>query len=406
LGIGEVVRWLGRRVRHPVRSLYQAVSRLPEGRLRTRLLGFPSEAALLSRLDEIAGGEEVWIFPAPSCPWGYLFQRPQQFARAVARSGRTTLYCVDATSMLEPDVSVRGLREVEARLYLFNDGLGGRALSRLGNPITVWQYWPHQAAFVRSLPPGRRVVYDVIDHVDVFQPYPDIEKDFRESLESADVALATAKALYEETQQDRPDVLLTPNAVCYQDFAEPQATDWPEVAAIRKESQVLVTYYGALADWVDFDLVKHCAQALPGWTFLMVGYPYPGVIERERPQDTPGIRVLPAAPYERLPWLLKVSDVAIIPFKINDITRNTSPVKLFEYMAAGKPVVTTDLPECRRYEPVAVAGNAEEFVEMLRQAREKADDMKRVERLRSCAQEHTWQARLQGVLEALEDRAR
>jgi len=94
LKIPNAVRWVARRVRHPLRSLKQAVYRLPEGRLRRRFLGFPSEGALLRELRGVLGDDEVWVFPAPSCPWGYLFQRPQQFARAA----------MAAAKLLEPQI--------------------------------------------------------------------------------------------------------------------------------------------------------------------------------------------------------------------------------------------------------------------------------------------------------------
>lgn len=404
--IPDALKWLARRVRHPVRTCYQVLCRLPAGKLRRRLLGFPSPERISDEVKALAGKGDLWVFPAPSCPWGYLFQRPHQFARALARSGRIVLYCVDHSSMLTPDMHVRGLQQVETGLYLFNDGENGASLSALHGALTVWQYWPHQAGFVRALPPQRVLIYDVIDDLDVFEQYADIRQDFDQSFRSADVVLATSQALSERATSERGDVVRVPNAVCYEDFADPTPVEWPEVTAIRESTETIVTYYGALADWVDFGLIRQCAERLPGWTFLLVGHSYPGVAERERLDRTEGVIALPPAPYERLPWLLTQSDVAIIPFKVNEITRNTSPVKLFEYMAAGKPVVSTDLPECRQYAPVAIARDADEFVAEMRRAREQAGDPDFVASLRACARENTWDARLDRVTDALRTRSR
>ena len=97
-------------------------------------------------------------------------------------------------------------------------------------------------------------------------------------------------------------------------------------------------------------------------------------------------------------------DVATIPFLINDITQATSPLKLYEYWAAGKPVVSTPLTECRAFAEVGLAADAAEFVAALDEARRLAADPSHGERLRRLAFEHSWTARVRTFAGLLEGR--
>ena len=97
--------------------------------------------------------------------------------------------------------------------------------------------------------------------------------------------------------------------------------------------------------------------------------------------------------YESLAGYVHYFDVCIIPFVVNEVTRATSPVKLFEYMAMEKSVITTKLPECMKYDLVNVASDEEEFVSMVRKCWEQRDDVERKERLRQCAWENDWSAK-------------
>jgi glycosyltransferase involved in cell wall biosynthesis len=105
--------------------------------------------------------------------------------------------------------------------------------------------------------------------------------------------------------------------------------------------------------------------------------------------------------YAELPNYLAGFDVATIPFKLSDALNAVSPIKLFEYMAGERPIVTTDLAECRKYPVVLIAHDATEWVERLRQAVAlRWDDSYRAE-LRRTAEANTWQARAQTIVAAL-----
>jgi glycosyltransferase involved in cell wall biosynthesis len=114
------------------------------------------------------------------------------------------------------------------------------------------------------------------------------------------------------------------------------------------------------------------------------------------------VRWLGQKRYEELPAYLYYFAVATIPFLINDVTKATSPVKLFEYMAGGKPIVTTDMPECREYPCVIVARNATEYVDVLDEAVHRGQWESYRQSLDREAQSNTWEARARQILDQVD----
>lgn len=353
-----------------------------------------------AQLRALPGDGPLFVFPTPGCPWSYLFQRMHQLARALAEAGHTVLYMTDG-EWGYPDCAVRGALQVADRLYLYNDGLGGETLKSLQRPVVLWQYMPCQTAFRKLLPPGAFWVYDSIDEVRLFRQYPGIKGDHRKALKRATVVAASSDALHAKAAVLRPDCVLAPNGARAEDFETLRPLDWPELDALRASTKVLIGYYGAIASWMDFDLVKSCARRKPDWTFLLLGDIYRGVVEPERIGECPNIVLWNRVPYERLPWLLSKFDVATIPFKVNEITKAGSQVKAFEYMAGGKPVVSTGLPECRKYAPIQIADTPEQFIAECERALLLGRDAGHVARLRACARENSWSSRAETVLAAL-----
>jgi glycosyltransferase involved in cell wall biosynthesis len=116
----------------------------------------------------------------------------------------------------------------------------------------------------------------------------------------------------------------------------------------------------------------------------------------------PNIHWLGPREYSELPDYLRYFTVATIPFLINNITLATSPIKLFEYMAAGKPIVTSDLPECRKYPGIFIAHNPKEYVDHLDKALLLTQDADYIQQLYQTARENTWEVRVSQIAAALE----
>jgi glycosyltransferase involved in cell wall biosynthesis len=331
-----------------------------------------------------------------------MFQRPQQMACAFARRGFNTVYGAYNTNY-EPDASIRGLYKTSQHLYLFNDGYRGQSLDALRNSV-VWLYLLNQSQFIRHLPKNRRIIYDWIDDLDALY-YGNKKKAgdrHRRMLETADVVFASARKLYDEARAVRPDCVLLPNAGDYEAFAHPARQNWPELAELRQKSKVIVGYYGTVVrDHIDFDLIRSCARRFPDWTFLMVGHLQDGIAQYAGAPELKNIVLWGHQPYQRIPHLLSQLDIAIIPFLLNPIAQAASPVKLFEYMAGKKPIVTTDMLECRQYPGVLIGKSRDDFGNQLEQALKLRNDKEYLSLLDRTARENTWDKRVNKVIEVL-----
>jgi glycosyltransferase involved in cell wall biosynthesis len=352
----------------------------------------------LQRLRDRAGGTRGVIVFLPSVGWNTpLTQRPHHLAREFARHGYLTVF--ESRDLAD---GKSGLREVEPNIFLYR---GPEAvLARLPAPI-LWAF-PYNFYRRDVYPVRTRIVYDWIDDLEIV-PHDRAYLKRRNSqmLREATVVTAAARRLLEKALEIRPDAMYLPNAVDVQRFSDPTVAvpDDPALARLKAEGKPIAGYYGAMADWLDTDLLEAVATLRPDWNFLLIGPAYHRGFDSRaaRLLARPNVIWLGPRPYESLPGYLKLFDVATIPFRINDITRGTSPLKLYEYFAAAKPVVTTDLPECRAYPEVQIGGAAEEFSEALDAARAEGARPEFRARLQAIARENSWEARVTSVLPRL-----
>ncbi|MZQ83732.1 glycosyltransferase [Paenibacillus sp. 5J-6] len=402
---------LFRLIRHPKTLIRKLLHRLPKV-YRNKLLRFPNEKMIESQMKNMLARKlknPIIIFPSPSCPWGYLFQRPQQLARAFANLEYTVIYLVDTSFVGAPDWGVRGLFQIEKNLYLYNDGFDGEFLKKsLGNEkILIWQYWPHQRSNIKEhiYNTNSIQIYDCIDHINTFDNYNEIQTDFEISLMKSDYILATANGIAKDLLQLGYKSLLVPNGVNIDDFLHIKTTVWEDLDELRQKSKVIVGYYGAIANWFDFTTIRYAAEMKPDWTFLIVGEVYPDVEKyvQELAGNCRNVLFRSRVTYEYIPQLLSYFDIAVLPFKINEITLNTSPVKIFEYLAGGKPVVSSNLPEVSKISSVLISNNKIEFYEKLLEAESlKNNELFRMSLIKE-AEENTWEKRLNKVLSRVEE---
>jgi glycosyltransferase involved in cell wall biosynthesis len=146
----------------------------------------------------------------------------------------------------------------------------------------------------------------------------------------------------------------------------------------------------------------------PDWSFVLIGYPYDGNVDavRGRISATPNVHYLGPKPYADLPAYLAHFDVATIPFVLNPITHGCSPVKLFEYMAGGRPAVCTPMREILKYRSVLVADTPDAFVVRIAEAKSRAGEPEYRALLRADAEANTWRARAEVLRDAVARAAR
>ncbi|MCU0489199.1 MAG: glycosyltransferase [Anaerolineales bacterium] len=349
-------------------------------------------AKILARQSDLKGS----IIFIPSIPWDVpLFQRPHQLAASLARQQYQVLFCETIygapTEIQLVAPNLYRLTNIDLELFKEFPGL----------IVFCLAYNSHfLACFTKP--------YTVYEYIDELQVFPGSQKDLQRShtrmLETADLIIATSDALFEKIHLHRPDALLVPNAADIE-FFETKITQTlkppAELRRLLQQRKPVIGYYGALATWFDYDLVQQAAAARPQYQFLLIGPDYDSSVQNSALKEIPNLTWLGVKPYHQLPEYLKYFDVAMIPFKNNEITQATSPLKLFEYLAGAKPVVSTAIHECQKYPVVLIAQDCNEFVQKLDQALALRNDAAYLEQLRQTALQNTWDLRASQITEHL-----
>lgn len=342
------------------------------------------------------------VFP-PTLDWNLpLFQRPQQLARAYSGKEDTLVLYLTANSAHD---CVAVAERISDTLFVVNAALAHelRGLLRGARESVLCLSWTVNRRYIELLQPDR-VIYEYIDELEIFDGYDEhMRRDHLALLRRADLTVCTAGTLYRKALPHARRAILSPNAGDYAFFSRtPHTAPAPEAAAAAARFRCTLGYYGALAQWFDYALIASCAEARPDWLFLLVGMDYDGTLERSGVLERGNVLWIPPQPYDKLPSYLRVFDLALIPFVLNDITRSTSPVKLFEYMAAGKPILCSRMPECLRYESVETYTDAADFLQKAEALMRRRDDPALQSALRREALENTWEARTDEILAALD----
>ena len=299
----------------------------------------------------------------PIIEWDFRFQRPQQLMLQFAKHGWRVHYVSEkaqAATEKAPNIFEVPLSEIPAA------------------ELIIVQH-PKWTALARQH--GGRVIYDCMDHVAAFTTERQSD-DEQQLLSSADLVVVTSEALARAARKHAKNVEIIRNGCDYEHFAKTPKADGP---------RRVIGYYGAISDWFDIDLVAQLAKRRPDWDFLLIGSTY-------------GANVLPFGklsnvalpgekPYAELPEWLGVMDVCIIPFVRNPLTEATNPVKVYEMLAGGKPVVSVPIPEVARLAPlVRLASDAAGFEREIEDALRADDDE---EARRAFAREQTWEKRFE-----------
>lgn len=368
--------------------------------------------------------------------WEGINHRPHHFMRRCADSGWTVVYLEPPASLVAPLKDKRflkrwsnwrkGLHKYEANLYVLApppvlpfgskyrtiNKLNQRLISRTVNralrqfpsrSIDVFTFLP-SAVDLLPLLNHDRVIYDCVDDHAAFTGLIDadvIQRMERELMSQADVCFATARKLYEDRKDWNDNFHIIPNGAEFERFA----CDAPAVPAVPVDmvgiEHPIVGFVGGISDWVDVGLMAATAEAMPEVNFVLIG---PALTDVGALKALNNVHLMGPKPYTSLPEYVRIFDVCLIPFKINKLTESVNPIKMFEYLAAGKPVVSTPLPEVAAFsEVVTLADGVDETVSAIRKALDpQAQSETSIRRRQQVAKDNSWDARWKVAMDLIE----
>lgn len=343
-----------------------------------------------------------------------LFQRPQHIANNLAKNNSLVLY--EVTTMTD---KVKTIKKLSNNLYLvnYNNILLNRILmqelAKKNKPKYVQLYstdWKLSVENIKSyISNGFKFIYEYIDDISPELagtknlPQNIVDKyEFAMSNEDV-IVVTTADLLKRDVIEHRGEknLVVSSNGVDYgffQTFDEDYEFE-DEFKEILEKGKPIVCYYGALAKWFDYDLIKKIADT-DKYSVVLFGIKYDESFD-ENLKDEENIYFLGARDYKVLKNYAKKCDILTIPFKINNITRATSPVKVFEYMALNKPIVTTDMNECRKYKSILIGTDHESFIDMLDKALKLVDDKDYIAVLDKEAKGNDWYMKASAIIDLL-----
>jgi len=309
--------------------------------------------------------------------------------------------------------ALRGMREPEPNLHVLSPLAvplpGSRAAAAVNRvalrlqvhramralhfsrPI-VWTFLP-TAEWVATSLDAELLVYHCVDEFSAFSDAASraIEDAERRLIGAAHLVIVSSARLLERKRALHPRTVLVRHGVDHAHFAralEPGTLVPDELAGLPRP---LLGFFGLIEDWIDLELLERTAQAFPSGSLVIIGKER---ADTSRLRRLPNVHLLGERPYGRLPAYCKAFDVALMPFRVSELTLNANPLKVREYLAAGLPVVSTAIPEVEQLGLCLVGRTPEDFVARVREALlSPGPSRERSEAVR----EHSWEARVEEI---------
>lgn len=360
--------------------------------------------------------------------WEGIQHRPHHFMRRSAQTGWTVIYVEPPATLISPLKNkkmlirwqnwLKGLRKAEENIYTLspppilpfgnkyrwinkiNQWLISRTIKRVlksfGNyPVDLYSFLPNAVDLLPYLKTDK-VIYDCVDDHGFFTGFINADVVYqmeKELMAHADASFATAKQLMEDRKGWSDNFHLIPNGAEFEHFdITTKKANITMPIDIKEVQHPIVGFVGGISDWIDISLITDVAKQMTDVSFVLIG---PIATQVEQLKELPNVSMLGSKPYQQLPSYIAEFDTCLIPFKINKLTESVNPIKMFEYLSAGKPVISTPLPEVVNYRHVVeIASNKEEMIEAIQKTITPAElDEARIKRRQQVGKENSWDAR-------------
>jgi UDP-galactopyranose mutase len=356
--------------------------------------------------------------------WNFVFQRPQHLMSRFARE-MSVIFWEEPVEIGARETAYLQVREADeasnVRLIVphlpqgMPEDAREAALKRLldahlasiRGPLVAWYYTPMMLNFSRHID-ADVIVFDAMDELSKFKFAPakllELEQ---ELIDRADIVFTGGSSLYEAKKDRHDSVHCFPSSVDRAHFCKARARQF-DPADQEDLPKPRFGFYGVIDERFDIDLLDRIAAMRPNWSFVMVG-PVVKISQDDLPKR-PNIHYLGSKTYDQLPAYLSGWDVALMPFAMNESTQFISPTKTPEYLAGGRPVVSTPIKDVVRHyghlEGVKIASGAQDFVDGCEQALELSRNresgwLAEADLMLSASSWDTTQARMAGLIHDL-----
>jgi len=319
--------------------------------------------AIVPRLRQVKDG--LWLIaPPPLLPFGNMYPRVNQINQRVLA------------------------------------GYIGRACRKLGfrNPL-LWTYLPAAYPLVKRLRPSA-VVYHCVDEHSAFPGFvrPHVVRSYDEEMtRRADLVITSAHNLLASRRHLNPNIHHVTHAADVDHFRQALDPGLPVPADVQIIPRPRLGVVGVHDERLDVSALEALARSDPSWHVVLVGPIQPGDVDESRLRALANVHLLGRKTVAELPGYLKALDVALIPYVLNELTRNIFPLKLFEYLAAGLPVVAAALPELAPFAgTISLAERASDYPDLVREVL--ATDSPQAHEVRAAlAADNSWEKRVEEI---------
>lgn len=279
--------------------------------------------------------------------------------------------------------------------------------------LFTWIFNPYQVDYMNLLN-QKYLIYDCYDEFLAPTNFKNIaklrwmEENEERILRKADIVLAASEPIANSRKKWNENIYVLPNAADIEHFALANAEHTEIPIEMRRIPKPIIGYVGTINERTDFHLVLDIAIHRPNWSIVFVGSYVPtsrdffrnDLFIRARQQNN--IYFLGPRLYDAVPSYIKAFDVCLIPYLNSEFNQNCSPIKLYEYLATGKPIISTDIAQVRCFSKVvSIAHSYEEFVLNIEDAlREDNEELAR--RRYQSVLEHSWDNRASEILKIID----
>ena len=378
----------------------------------------------------------VWI---STQDWDDVWTRKQRFALYLSEKGYRILYVEAqlhwAGFMLNKELRkfkrifkfTNSPKEIKKNIFVATPPLvfPGQTMSKIINRINklfmiyqinkllkklniknyyLWVYPPDSIDLIDRLK-YEKLIFDCVDDWSRFSGLVSkqtMEKYMNDLFRRADLVVVTHEELRRKANMCTDRVALIPNGVEANHFDLSKIEDGDIPEEMKRIIGPKIGFIGSVAKWIDYDLLHYIAVNRPEWSIIMIG-PVSNRIKIDKIRQQKNIYLLGRKAYNDLPKYIKAFDVCINPFVVDELSDSVDPLKMYEYLATGKPIVSVKMPAVNRFKGlIDVAKDKKEFVKCIeKKILNSSQENLQAKRIQ-IANEHSWQKRYEQLYDAIQ----